>query len=282
MAILIKNKEDREKEAQDQDDFDAMFEASMRRKLNSLVRSLVNDFAILYATTGNIVNTSQYQDELETVLKQTYRRVNSEFSNTYLEGLEEARAKAKTDSRKDELKTIINKRVAAETAILASLIQWSQETAPKQSAFVVDTWSNIISKNVDDAMAENILADLPTDNATIAKKTKKPLQNELITHNEVIAMQEVQTATENAKFTEVDVLNDDLQADPTIDVNIEKTWITMGDLKVREAHMRANGQRRNLNDFFLVGGELLMYPKDQSGGASMGNIINCRCKSIYQ
>lgn len=280
MAILTKNKQQREEEPQTQDEIDAVFEKTMQRKLNSLVRNVVNDFTVLYASTGQIVDTNNYSDELQTILKQTYRRVNREFSNVYLEDLEEAQAKAKTEPTKQKYDELIKIRNEAEPAILASLLVWSQTTAPKQSSFVTNTWDKIIRKNVDDSIAESILEDLPTDDIAIATKTKKPLTDELLTHNEVIAMQEVQTATENAKFTEVDDFNKELKKNAIVET-IDKVWVTMGDLNVRDAHRFANGQRRDLKDAFLVGGELLMYPKDSSLGASMGNIINCRCKSIY-
>jgi len=286
MAILVKNTDDRKKDAQNQDDIDAMFEKTMQRKLNSLVRTIVDDFTILYSTTGTIINTQQYKDELQAIITQTYRRVNNEFSQTYLDDLEEARSKAKTEQTKTKYNDLITVREATAAAIATSLLQWSLATAPVQSQFVVDTWDKIIRKNVNNSLAENILAELSTDDKTIANKTKKPLTDDLITHNEVVSMQEVQTATENAKFTEVDELNNNLQVEEAIVaigvLNIEKVWITQGDSRVRNAHMIANGQRRLLKDPFLVGGELLQYPKDTSLGASMGNVINCRCKSIYQ
>lgn len=282
MAILNKNKEERQQDAQSQDDMDMAFEKSMQRKLNSLVNTVVNDFAILYATTGTIVNTDNYKNEIEAIFRQTYRKVNAEFSMVFENDLIEEQAKAKTESRKKELSTVIGLRNKTEPIILASLIAWSHTQAPAQSGFVVDTWNKIINKNVNDTTAQNILDEKPTDNATIAKATKAPLKDELKTHNEVVSMQEVQTATENAKHTEVVELNKSIIDEGSIQKRIEKTWITMGDLNVRDTHARANNQRRELNDPFLVGGEFLRYPKDTSLGASLGNVINCRCKSIYQ
>lgn len=280
MAILNKTKAQLQEDADAQDDIDLVFEKTMQRKLNALVRVIVNDFAILYGTTGIVINTRQYFDELNTIIKQTYRRVNREFSSTYLNDLEEELAKAKTDEEKDKWNKLIALRKKVTPAIFATLIAWSQVTAPEQTNFVIDTWGKMIRKNVNDAISINILSDLPIDNATIAKQTKKPLTNEMINHNETIAMQEVQTPTENAKFTEADEFNKELIATATVVAIIEKIWITMGDSKVRASHVAANGQKRNLKEPYLVGGELLMYPKDSSLGASLGNIINCRCKSI--
>lgn len=58
---------------------------------------------------------------------------------------------------------------------------------------------------------------------------------------------------------------------------IEKEWIATEDSRTRPAHAEANGQRVPLHDPFIVGGEELMHPGDQSLGASGWNIYNCRC-----
>lgn len=49
----------------------------------------------------------------------------------------------------------------------------------------------------------------------------------------------------------------------------------------RPAHADAEGQQRWAAEPYSVGGELLQYPGDGSLGASLGNLVNCRCASIY-
>ena len=64
-----------------------------------------------------------------------------------------------------------------------------------------------------------------------------------------------------------------------------KVWSTMLDAKVRPAHAAAEGQGSNgsvrAEAPFTVGGERLMFPGDTSLGASLGNVINCRCSAAY-
>lgn len=55
----------------------------------------------------------------------------------------------------------------------------------------------------------------------------------------------------------------------------KKVWISMQDTEVRDSHFLAHGQERNIDDYFEVGGELLMYPGDPN--ASAEQTINCRC-----
>lgn len=54
-----------------------------------------------------------------------------------------------------------------------------------------------------------------------------------------------------------------------------KTWTSVGDEKVRDAHADADGQEVESSESFDVGGESLDYPGDPNG--SPGNVINCRC-----
>jgi len=64
----------------------------------------------------------------------------------------------------------------------------------------------------------------------------------------------------------------------------KKEWETMGDSKVRIKpfnHQAANGQQVGITEPFIVSGQLLKYPGDMSLGASIGNVVNCRCLSVY-
>jgi len=63
--------------------------------------------------------------------------------------------------------------------------------------------------------------------------------------------------------------------------NSTKQWQTQGDSKVRIAHQEADGQEVGINDFYMVMGQMLMYPGDSSMGASASNVCNCRCSSVY-
>ena len=68
---------------------------------------------------------------------------------------------------------------------------------------------------------------------------------------------------------------------------IVKVWFTQKDSKVRPAHQKAEGQRRNIQaaagsgpSFFNVGGERLRYPRDPAG--SPAQVYNCRCWAEYR
>lgn len=62
-----------------------------------------------------------------------------------------------------------------------------------------------------------------------------------------------------------------------------KNWDATLDRKTRKAHVAADARYRfnpiPVDQRFVVGGELLRFPRDPSG--SPGNIINCRCVSTF-
>ena len=85
-----------------------------------------------------------------------------------------------------------------------------------------------------------------------------------------IVQTEALTASSVAGFESVRALN----------MPFDKIWASSGLPNTRTAHAIEDGQTVDSNDPFIVDGELLMYPRDDSMGASAGNIINCACTHI--
>lgn len=61
----------------------------------------------------------------------------------------------------------------------------------------------------------------------------------------------------------------------------QKQWITMRDKRVRHTHAEVDGETVGIEEVFLVGTSMMMFPKDDSLGASAKEIINCRCSVKY-
>ncbi len=62
-----------------------------------------------------------------------------------------------------------------------------------------------------------------------------------------------------------------------------KTWDSTGaDGRTRDSHLDHDGQTVPVDQPFNLDGELLMFPGDDSLGASAGNLINCRCRADYR
>lgn len=63
-------------------------------------------------------------------------------------------------------------------------------------------------------------------------------------------------------------------------VVIGKEWSSTKDERTRDHHKEAEGQRVPIDDPFIVDGDLLDYPGDNSHNAKASNIIQCRCSLI--
>ena len=61
----------------------------------------------------------------------------------------------------------------------------------------------------------------------------------------------------------------------------KKKWISFGDERVRMDHANVDGEVVDINKPFHVGGYLMMFPKDDSLGAGLEEIVNCRCSVEY-
>lgn len=60
-----------------------------------------------------------------------------------------------------------------------------------------------------------------------------------------------------------------------------KRWKTMRDERVRMTHREVDFEEIPIDEPFVVGDSLMMYPKDTSLGASADEIANCRCTVEY-
>lgn len=61
-----------------------------------------------------------------------------------------------------------------------------------------------------------------------------------------------------------------------------KTWITMQDERVRPTHVEVDSVSVPIDEPFVVGDSLMMYPRDASTfGASVSEVSNCRCSILY-
>ena len=60
-----------------------------------------------------------------------------------------------------------------------------------------------------------------------------------------------------------------------------KTWVISGN-NTRPAHAIMDGTTIEDTELFIVDGEQMEFPRDDSYGASAGNIINCACTVIRE
>lgn len=93
------------------------------------------------------------------------------------------------------------------------------------------------------------------------------------------------TSTDRAKFVAENEANTSYNYDENSEAirngNKFKTWISMKDRRVRKTHARVDSEKIPINEPFLVGNSEMMFPKDETLGASASEIVNCRCTVKY-
>jgi HK97 family phage portal protein len=62
----------------------------------------------------------------------------------------------------------------------------------------------------------------------------------------------------------------------------QKVWLSQRDDRVRDWHIVADGQAVASDGLFHVGPDLMEFPTDTSHGASIENVIRCRCYLLFQ
>lgn len=123
-----------------------------------------------------------------------------------------------------------------------------------------------------------------------------PLDTELNRHIDLFAQETVRTTVENIEdewFLSNDramlIAENESQSDWNYsnysaaikNGKTRKQWVDIRDKRERETHREVGGTVIPIDDTFVVGNSLMKYPKDDSLGAEMKEIANCRCSVKY-
>lgn len=65
----------------------------------------------------------------------------------------------------------------------------------------------------------------------------------------------------------------------SLEITLDKIWISARDNRTRDAHRAMDGQRKPMNEPFIVNGTPMKHPGDVAGGAK--NVCNCRCTTGF-
>ena len=60
-----------------------------------------------------------------------------------------------------------------------------------------------------------------------------------------------------------------------------KRWLTEHDNRVRPTHAEIEGLTIPIDEYFVVGDSIMSYAHDVSHGASVNELANCRCATVY-
>lgn len=122
---------------------------------------------------------------------------------------------------------------------------------------------NIIAEGIKDNLSSKEIAKFIKEKAGISRSRA-----------ELISRTEVHSSANWASMESTQSISNELN------IEFKKVWNTTEDERTRSSHRKADGQKVDMDESFLVNDEKLMYPGDSSGSAS--NVINCRCFLTYE
>lgn len=276
MAGINTTKAKAEETANEQLENKLKLEDKMVQDLNTYFEQLSEDFRVIYGATGKVLTlTESYEDELKSLLKKNYRNVSKKFDSITQEAL-----KSNIDLDLYEIipeqESNLKDKIAL--AIGAYLLLRSDNITPK----IARTTQDNISRITNEYIVDQARAGIAVSQAKIANEVAEKIKEWGKNHSKTIATTEVQTVAETAKHFENTEINNLVQ---TIDkqVGSRKVWITAGDEKVRKSHSVLDGKSIKSEELFLTGmGSLMRFAGDMEKGASLADVINCRCVVVYK
>lgn len=237
-------------------------ERIFKKEIKRLFGRIKLDFKVNVSATGFPQDAKKYTNAWQELLLNHYKRVQNAFKGTVLS----FNGKSFEDYETKEEDT-------AEDELLLLLLLYREEHSIEQANYITSTTNRNLQQAVNEArIAMMEQGELITDKS-LARVASQILGKKFDGRTEGIATLETQNPAEKTKNLEAEVMSKR---------QVKKTWRTIGDNKVRDAHKNANYQTVELDDAFIVGGQRLMFPGDTSLGATIDNVIHCRCSSVYK
>lgn len=245
-------------------------ESRLLKPLRAFDNRIVQEFVKNLSRTGVIFDATELNDDLAGILAEHYFLTESAFSSRIRDA-----APADIDFPDD-----------IDDQIAAALASFFAARSSNQANRINQTTNDDMRVALDKAAQESINAQQEGRIMTqdgVAMIAAATLGSRLRAREPAIVTFETQAAAESVKLTEAQIL---LGESPTVVAgsarksNVKKQWVTVSDSLVRQAHRDADFTKADINDPFTVGGQQLMYPGDTSLGATLDNVINCRCSSV--
>ena len=149
-----------------------------------------------------------------------------------------------------------------------TLSKWISKNAAKKVKIITNSFKDWFRGAIKEAIKDQT--------ESIETMTKLLYDNVTSYYQEVQEWQ-VRRIVQTESLTALSVASD--ESIRALGVPFIKTWVISGN-NTRPSHLAADGQEVDQDEPFIVDGEELMYPRDDSMGASAGNIINCACTSV--
>jgi len=248
-AILLRNKTEQ-------------LETHLFRQSKAILRKIFYETAAMieYGDYLNVVPVviNRYNKQFKELLLKNYRFIGNAGFKMVSDRLQEVRPK-KIDNY--YFKDAFN-------GFWYNFNLWSAGQSSSKVTKINDTTKNILRGIIDKGIKEGkSYIDIAKDIRSIEDLTNK-------NRSKMIAITETHSAFNKSIFESIENENVKMAT---------KEWMNAGDERVRDYpfdHVKANGETVDMDEYFTMTGENLLYPGDPVNG-SPGNIIRCRCVSLF-
>lgn len=267
------------------------FENRLRVKINAFHERQAKDMVSTVRKTGNAPNFYAYEDELTDILYKHYEMIGVAFidriNQLVMAELEKELTPAKeyhdqamefmARKKLPKVPVVVDRHFRVKAANVAGKItKTTRKEARRVLAEVKKTFAEGSKVGV-----------VPVD---LASTSGKMFRTTLNGRASGIVRMNTNGPAEAVKLTQVQILRGE---EPTLGgvsgtkSKGTKRWSNMADSLVRgpstlsQFNHQAANQTVKIDEPFTVSGEQLRFPGDEGLGASLGNIINCRCAVSY-
>ena len=227
------------------------------RKVTTAFRRWLNTTLYLYREFGTYSNgesAGRLNEELIPALQRIYRQIFETTISGNVERLqkEEKAEEAVVFGRSVDFELLVADYFANRQLVLSGI---SMRLATQ------------IDRIIQNGRAEGLTLD------QIASRVQTIMGPTIYARANLIARTETHNAASYANHQYYQAVSEQL------DMVMKKKWVSVSDDRTRSAHAEIQGQTRNMDEDFDVGGTKMKHPGDPRGGAA--NVINCRCVVVY-
>jgi uncharacterized protein with gpF-like domain len=242
------------------------FERNLTKKLVPTFRAYSKQFHAAIKEGGQLANIHVLQQNMKDVLSNHYDNVTQKFNQHIVNQI------GKPENHGEILNSINT----------ASSVH-NELRANDSSAIIAQTTIKDANKAIETVKQQALAKGEAITNATLAARSRILLNQKISGRINTIAATETQNPAENSKQTEIDYLdhhNAEIDGENIAERKKQKQWIAILDNVTRVDHAEADGQTVDFDEPYEVAGQQLRFPGDMGLGATIDNVINCRCSSI--
>jgi hypothetical protein len=255
-------------------------EANVSPKLNRFFREISRSITPILRVTGRVPTLNSFRDDLVVILTKHYKKVAKEFRGDTVDSLTKA-FNIDAETKQDTVEGVADEVSDVTTEALATIIALR---APRQADFILATTEKELNQSMDKVLTEAAMEGESLTMAERGRRTARDFNKRIPGRVEGIATYETQAMAEETKFTEAQSIANvgAVIGGVSVALAMNKEWHTVIDEVTRDSHVIADGQMRKALFPFTVQGQSLKAPGDTSLGASLDNVINCRCAASYR